>query len=466
MNTKPYPYQLEGVNKIVEFGGRALLADEMGLGKTLQALLYIRDYLEKGPIVIVCPATIKWTWSGQAKQHIRRHATVLETKTPPRRPGGGVAQIYIINFDILGNPDNKNSWVSWLKKVKPQLIVIDECHAIKNLKAQRTKAVQELCDRVPHVIAISGTPLLNQPAELWPVLNILKPDKWPSFYAFTARHCIIKQTPWGIQFKGAKKLPQLNKKLLKYVMIRRRKEDVLKDLPPKQRSIVPVDIRNRREYEEAENQFVMWLASKFSKSRANRAARAERLVKMGYLKRLAAQLKYENIVKWIKDFLADSDGKLIIFGIHKVILEGLYEEFKKISVLVNGTVPAEERTKRIKKFNKDHHCRLFIGNVDAAGVGWSATSASAVLFVELPWVPGKVIQAEDRIHGIGRGVAGVKASITYLVARNTIEERLCEVLETKQNTADQILDGSEGLTGLDVYDQLTSILTRRKNVKK
>ena len=201
MKLLPFPFQRIGARWIKKFNGRALLADEPGLGKTVQCILYIRWYLEQGPIVVVCPATIKEHW----RRHIVRYLgdlnpKVLEGRVPmPRGLKVDPDRVYIINYDILGKTNDPDSWVNYLKGISPKLVILDENHLIKSRTAQRTKACRHLCQDVPQVIAVSGTPLTNRPAELWTTLNIVRPDVFDSFWSFGARYAGPRKTPWGWQ---------------------------------------------------------------------------------------------------------------------------------------------------------------------------------------------------------------------------------------------------------------------------
>ena len=463
--TTPYKYQKVGVKKIVDrFGGRALLADEMGLGKTPQALWSAqklrRRSKRKKSVIIVCPANLKWQWQREAEKHARINATILEGRTPGKKPLVD-GRHYIINYDILGREGRwRRTWLNKLKDLKPGTVIIDEVQYISNPQTVRTRAVRALCKRVPYVIGLGGTGgLENCPAELFPILNIIAPETFDSFHTFAMRYCAPRRTFWGWEFKGATNLGELHELLKETCMVRRLKKNVLKDLPPKQRSVIPVNIENKKEYQEAETDFIKWLRKK-SKRKASRASSAERLVQVGYLKRLAAQLKMKSVYEWIDNFLSGGEEKLIVFGVHRSVLNALHERYRGQSVLVTGSTTGRKRQEAVDRFNGNRKCRLFFGNINAAGVGWSCTSASTVLFVELSWTPGKHVQAEDRIHGIKRGVKGRRAAVYYLVARGTIEEKLVALLQSKQDIIDQTLDGKLRVSNFDILDQLETELLR------
>lgn len=456
--TTPFKFQRRGVRGIERRAGRALLADEMGLGKTFQILLWITNFLdiEDGPVLVICPSSIKWNWEREAKHHVNVRAQVLERKAPPAN--GGVrdnAPMYIINYDILGG------WQEFIRQVKPQLVVIDECHYIKNRFAKRTRWVREVCREAEYVIGVSGTPLTNRPAELWPVLNIIRPDLYPSFFSYAMEYCDPVMKPWGWDYRGAKNLPALHAKLKSELMIRRLKKDVLDDLPAKTRTVQMVDIARPREYAAAEKDFIRWLIKTGRKQMAINAVRAEAMLKVNELKRLAGLLKLPAVDKWIGDYLEETDDKLIVYGIHKKFLKPLHQKYLSRSVIVDGSVVGKKRQDAIDRFNTHSKCRIFFGNINAAGVGWSAKDCSTTLFGELDWVPGLHTQAEDRTHGIGRGQVGRGAHAYYLIGRGTMEVKLVQILQAKQEVVSKTLDGEDQEAALDVHSQLIAALLEK-----
>jgi SWI/SNF-related matrix-associated actin-dependent regulator 1 of chromatin subfamily A len=457
---RPYKYQQVGVNRIhKKFGGVALLADEQGLGKSCQALLYRKKYLPKGKIVIICPATIKWNWQNEVKIWLEKQSHILEkrTPTPEAKRMCKTKKILIINYDILGDPKKKDSWVRYIRNVlKPDLMIVDECHNVKSADAQRTKAVRYLSRRTKKRIFASGTPMTNRPPELWPVLNMLVPDLFPSFRTFASRYSKPEWTPWGIKYKGAQRLNELHKLLKGVVMVRRLQKDVLADLPTKTRSIIPIELNSKEmaDYRRAEDDFKNWL-KKTHPLKANKMRSADRLVRFGYLRRLISQLKLPYVKKWIDDFLEESDSKLILFGVHKFVVKGLQLQYPGISTRIDGSVIGEKRQHAINSFTNNKRIRIMFGNIQAAGVGWNGTAANTCAFAELDWVPALHTQAGKRIHRIGQKQ---KTFENYLIVRGTIEQRLCEINEAKQVVIDHALDGGEQDDSFDVYSLLEASL--------
>jgi len=223
-------------------------------------------------------------------------------------------------------------------------------------------------------------------------------------------------------------------------MIRRKKADVLKDLPDKLKAFVPMQLTNAEEYQQAENDFISYLTHTKGMAAAERASNAETLVRIEALKQLSVRGKIDQVVDWVEAFLEGSDQKLVIFAVHKETIEWLIGAYYKIAVKVDGSVSMLERQNAVDKFQNDPTCRIFIGNIQAAGVGLTLTASSNVAFIELPWTPGALVQAEDRCHRIGQ-----KDSVTihYLLATGTIEEKIAHLLDSKRKILDSVLDGEK-----------------------
>lgn len=450
LTTKPRDFQVEDAEDIVrEFEGRCLLANQMGLGKSLTALMVALLLKNARPVIVVCPASLKWNWEHEALFHCGMRAEVLETRKVPRKGFRTRHQIIIINYDILP------WWIDWLKRLRPQMVVIDECHYVGNRRALRTRAVRLLCRKVPNVLALSGTPLTNRPAELWPILNILRPKLYPAFLPFAKLHCAPKKTPYGMDYSGASRMPLLHRRLRRRLMIRRLKADVLDQLPKKTRTVVPLSIDRPHDYARAANDFGGWLRET-DPSKLRTADRAHALVQMGYLKRLAARLKLRQVFAWVDDFLRESDGKLILFAVHKKIIRKLRRRYAQTCVVVDGSVTGQHRKLAVTRFQNDRKIRLFIGNVRAAGVGLNLTAAHTVAFAEMDWTPGLHTQAEDRCYARLGDLHG--ASVYYLVARGTIEEKLVKLIARKQKVLNAILDGEGRGDPFDIHEKLLRML--------
>lgn len=470
--TVPYEFQEDGIWLMEEeFQGRVLLADDPGLGKTLQALVWAKRRMKKNPslkkrcVVVVCPANGKFHWQGEAAKHAGLRTEILDGKKPNRvfTKAQSAGTVYAINYEILGAPNGPHhTWTKRLRRLNPWLVIFDEGHKIGNPAAKMTIASKALAKNAPSVIVITGTPINNRTAELWSLLNIVNPQEWPSFVRFARKYCVPEYTRWGIKWKGSKNLKHLNRRLRATCMVRRRKEDVLKNLPPKIRTVLPVALppRAMAEYRLAEKEFIKWLL-KTQPKRASKARKNERMVKFGYLRRLVGRLKVPIVRQWVENFRADTGRKVLVFGVHKAVLKPLYEERKAQAVLVDGSVTNRKRREAIDSFNGNPKVGEFYGNIRAAGVLWSCKSASDVLFAEFDWTATAHAQTEDRCRGIGRGQKGKATNITYLAARGTIDEAMCQVLQEKQGVSDRAIDGKKKTAGsIDVGDRLEQLMLK------
>lgn len=452
MTITPFPYQKQGVYAIEQFGGRALLADEMGLGKTFQALWWLqRSKLGTWPALVVCPASLKHNWEHEARLLLGIQPVILSGKRPSKRRAYVQApQLTIVNYDVL------RDWLPHLQDLGLRSVVLDECQYLQNRGTTRTKAAAALCQGVPHVLALSGTPLTNRPAELWPVLHMLRPDLYPGFYDYAVQYCEPVRKPWGWEYNGASNVDVLHDNLKRQLMVRRLKRDVLHELPAKVRRVVPMELADRAEYIRANTEFLSWLREQVDEAKFLRASKAVQITRVGYLLRLVAKLKARAVVDWANRFLTEQPTeKLVLFAIHKKMISLLQRRVLAQSVVVDGDVTGADRQAAVDRFQSDPNCRVFIGNLKAAGVGLTLTAASNLAFTELYWRPGDHTQAEDRIHRITQDSV---AWCWWLVASDTIEERLATVLQEKQGVLGAVLDGDAATDTLDVLDQLLQAL--------
>jgi len=427
-----YPFQNIGVSFIESRQGRALIGDEMGLGKTVETLAWLQLHPEKRPAIIVCPASLKLNWEEEIQRWIERRPENIPQVLSGTKPSGGFihGKILIINYDIL------HAWTEKIQKLHPQVIILDEAHLTKNRKAKRTKAVNIIARNVPHIIGLTGTPITSRPVEFFNTLHLIDPTLFPDFWTYAHRYCDPHHNGYGWNFKGASNTEELHQLLTRTIMLRRRKEEVLQELPSKIRSAIPIELTNKEEYKLAERDFITWIQSV---GKAKVGVKIQALAKIEYLKQIALKGKISQCIQWIKDFLEVED-KLIVFAIHRNTINTLMQEFKGVAVKVDGSVTKEKRQEAVQAFQSNPNYKLFIGNIKAAGVGLTLTASSNVVFLELPWTPGELGQAEDRAHRIGQKKA---VNIYYLLARGTIEEKIAKLLDIKKKVLGRVLDGQE-----------------------
>lgn len=498
-------FQKEGVNYLIRYE-RSFLADEMGLGKSAESIAAV-EALNAYPCLVICPAVMKPIWKKEIFKWIDKEVNVIDglIKTnydvihgkkvvsgfeKPNYSGDFV----IINYDIL-NRDKKNTrganpsqiqipdHKDLLKEIPFKSIIIDESHYISNHKSLRSKGVKEISKKIRYRFALSGTPLLNRPKELIAQLDVLdRLDSMGGFWTFAKKYCGAKETNFGWDFSGVTNSDELNARLKSTCFIRRKKVDVLDELPPKQRILMPVDI-DRKEYDSASKNFKKWLKMKLLNEtdyteelkkikmltdsqrkliadsrlnyKLNKTLQAETLVKIEKLKQIVANAKLVKIYDFIDNFL-NYDEKLIIFAKHEEIYNKLIEKYKNISVHVIGGMTPKKKDIAIEEFQNNPNIKLFIGAMDAAGIGLTLTASSTVAFIEFGWTSAIHDQAEDRAHRIGQKDF---VKCYYFYAENTIEEKILEIIEKKREMSNAILDGETTLKDDILDDDVSEILS-------
>lgn len=435
LNSGVFPYQVDGISWLNSVEGNGLLADEQGLGKTLQALYFLKLNPDLRPACVVVPASLKINWEREALKWIgpKVKVVILKGKKPNKKDLKG-KEIFIINYDIL------SAWLPVLCEAGIKILIGDEVQKVKNPKTQQTQAFKELAKNVGRVIGLSGTPILSRPVEFYTFLNILDPVNFNSWIRYIKRYCGAYQDSYGWHATGATNVDELFQKINGKLMLRRKKEEVMKELPEKRFMVVPMEITNQREYQRAADDLISWVAENFGRAKAEKTSNAEALARFNYLKQIAAEGKMEFSINWISDFL-ESNGKLVIFCEHLSVIDQLMEKLVNFNpVKVDGRCNAKSRQDAVDRFQKDDSCRVFIGNA-AAETGLTLTAASDVVHLEFPWTPAAMDQRTDRIHRIGQTANSV--GVWHLVAANTIEEEIIELLDKKRETLTAVLDGKE-----------------------
>jgi SWI/SNF-related matrix-associated actin-dependent regulator 1 of chromatin subfamily A len=429
-----YPYQKLGVEFLVLNKGRAILADTMGLGKTVQALAYVvHEKLTK--TLVVCPASVKYSWESEVKKWTSLTPYVINSKSIIDPVTIEANDIFIINYDIV------KKFLPLFKVTRFDSIILDEFHYVKNSKAQRTRAIMELARKITSVILLSGTPLLSRPVELFNALNLIDPIVWNDWFKFTSRYCAGHQDMFGWNTKGASHIDELQKKIAPY-FLRRMKEKVLKELPPKRFISLPTELYSEQKpiYDLAEIDFIEYLRTikKDSDSDIKRKSQALKLIKLNELRQITSRGKI-SAAKDVIDNIIDSGEKIVVFSVYNEPLEELKKIYKNNAFLLTGSSTDIERKTMREEFQKKSGPPIFLGGMKSAGVGITLTEASNVLFIDFAWVPADHAQAIDRIHRIGQTAENVTAY--QLFCHGTIDEHMQEVLVKKQKIFDAIMNG-------------------------
>ncbi|HEY2768734.1 MAG TPA: DEAD/DEAH box helicase [Solirubrobacteraceae bacterium] len=428
------PFQRAGVSYLLA-QRRAFLADEQGLGKTIEALAAL-EADGAYPAVVVCPASLKLNWLRELAHWLpARSARALIGTGARQAPSTGSgdeqapADVTVVNYDILAARAQE------LGELRPRALVLDESHYCKNAAAGRTQAAQRLAGAVAHdglVLALTGTPVMNRPPELIAQLRII--GRLGDFGS---------GAQFGRRFRGPDAHLRLHWHLRARCFVRRLKADVLPQLPPKTRSVVPIELDNAAEYRLAERDVVAWLQSqpldlRELDAKVAAALRAERLVRLNALKLLAARGKLHAALAWIHDFCSSGEP-LVVFAHHREIQRAVLERFPKaLHILGQDSQVARDGALRAFQAPDAGKSQLIVCSMDVAGQGITLTRSSNVAFLELDWTPAKHDQAEDRCHRIGQQDA-VNAS--YLLAAETIDETIATLLDRKRAVIGAVTDG-------------------------
>jgi SWI/SNF-related matrix-associated actin-dependent regulator 1 of chromatin subfamily A len=433
---KLYDFQKLGVEFLINNNGRAILADQMGLGKTIISLAYIINQ-KIVKTLVVCPSSVKYSWAKETNDWSNLKPFVFESITLRKNPGIDIIKdhdIFIINYDIL------KRFIEVYGDIRFDCLILDECTYIKSNSAIRTKAVKFLAKKISKRILLSGTPLLNRTVELFNPLQIIDPQNWKNWKQFTIDYCQGHQGYWGWDARGSSNLPKL-KKIISPYFLRRKKEEVLPELPPKQFIDIPVKINleDKFEYDLALSSFKEYLLNikKKDPSEIKRSLMAETLVRLGELRQITTKAKIETAKEIIQNTI-DGEEKIVIFASYNEPLKELYKKFEDISVLILGDTPSLLRQKMIEAFQNKDKVKIFFGGIACAGMGITLTAASNVLFLNDPWVPAEKNQSIDRCHRIGTKAESINIYTLYIP--NTIDDYMRKILIKKQKIFDELFE--------------------------
>lgn len=436
-------YQIDAVQFVQDNNGYCVIADPMGVGKTIEAIGYLKIHPELRPALIVCPAFLKINWQREIDKWLGERSVILNGKDSSLFHHVDSVKIYIINYDILGKRDNSKKifgWYKTLQQIGIKAVVFDECQYISSSKSIRTKAAVRLTKTIKDSrMFLSGTPIKNKPSEFYTVLNLVDPVNFPSRWSYLNEFCDPKNNGFGLVFNGLTNWGKL-RNLIKPIMIRRKKSDVLKELPEKNNIIVDLktDEKCIEKYKEEDNLFREWAKSQ---EKINKA-KAENFIEK--LKQLAYLAKRDSVIKWIGNFL-QSGEKLVIGAYHRKVIDDIVNHFNCDKI--DGSVKMEDRQMIIDKFQTDKNCKLLIGQIQAMGVGITLTAASNMAVIEFGWTPADHDQLSDRLHRIGQKADSV--NIYYLVAFDTVEQSIIYLLQHKAEMVNKVLDGDENRKHFD-----------------
>uniref|UniRef100_A0A914VXK7 SWI/SNF-related matrix-associated actin-dependent regulator of chromatin subfamily A-like protein 1 n=1 Tax=Plectus sambesii TaxID=2011161 RepID=A0A914VXK7_9BILA len=442
---KVFAFQRAGIIFGVQKGGRVLVADEMGLGKSVQALGIARYYKAEWPLLIVCPSSVKFAWQTQIAKFlpsVSSEVMVVERSGDPLPSRRTSDTIVILSYEQM------SIRLSELTKFDFRVVIFDESHMIKDSKAKRTTAALTLTKHAPRVLLLSGTPALSRPSELFNQLKAVCPTLFRNFKSFAVRYCDGRQGRFAFEANGATNMQELAAILEKTIMIRRLKMDVLDDLPEKRREMIVLEgdaIQNKmRDLQQAERSCL---------SAADTQERKKKLI--AYFGE-TGMAKASTVAKHIVDqfFVEGSnerkdDRKVLIFAHHQFVLDTVATAVagKGLkSIRIDGSTPSKRREELCHLFQTDANYCVALLSIMAAGVGITLTAASLVIFAELHWNPGTLVQAEDRAHRVGQKDSVL---VQYIVARGTADDHIWPLIQRKLDVLTSVKLSSDSFKEAD-----------------
>lgn len=437
-----YPFQKAGIDFINKHDS-VLLADEMGIGKTIQAIGHINCNQDYEKILIICPASLKLMWRSELKRWLVKIYTVGVAFGNRQLPN---TDIVIINYDIIKKKREDIRKITW------DVVILDECHAIKNLKSQRTREIIGHGNLKPleakKKILLTGTPILNRPIELYSIIKYLDKDNWPDYFKYALRYCGAYKDKWGWVFNGATNLDELQQRLRTSIMIRRTKKGVLSELPDKIRQIIEVGDNKKFKSSKREKEIISNINNLYKEGVKNlKLSQVINFEEIAEIRHQTALDKVPYVIEHLKDVL-DTGSKVVCFAHHRDVIETIRKAFEDVSVVITGSTKIKDRQDAVERFQNGESVKLFIGNIQAAGTGLTLTASSHVIFAELDWVPGNMSQAEDRCHRIGQENSVL---IQHLVINGSIDAMIAKALVRKQEIVDKALDGSGEADFCDIF---------------
>jgi SNF2 family DNA or RNA helicase len=438
-----FPYQKEGVLFAAQ-KGRAMIADEMGLGKTIQAIA-AAELLQKevliSNVVIVCPTSLKYQWQAEINKFSNNSSVVIEGLPHIRKEQYKKEAFYkIVSYHTLKND------IAIVNQTDVDLVILDEAQRIKNWKTQLAQGVKKINSR--YAIVLTGTPLENKLEELYSIVQFIDPFKLGPYHTFLNRYQEFNNAGKVTGYKNLNKIGEL----LSDVMIRRKKDKVLKDLPERidKNLLVPMTQMQMDWHMEFQN-VVARLVFKWKRFRfLNEQDRQKLLINLNLMRMVCDSTyvvdektrhdtKIDELMNILEEYFDGNQEKVVIFSQWARMTRLIASELDTRGIsyqTLHGGVPSAKRKELFDKFNNDPESRVFL-STDAGSTGLNLQSASLLINMDIPWNPAVLEQRIARIHRIGQ-----KKNITVInfVASGTIEHRMLDVLKIKSSLAEGILD--------------------------
>lgn len=436
-----FDFQLKDVEKAVEQKkGRVLFGHEMGCGKTIISITTAYHY--KGKVLVICPSYLESNWANELlKWQFTSEDKINLIRKTKQDLCFDCIRVIIISYDLAVRK------IKELELYHFETIIVDESHYLKNRKSLRVKTLSNfLKNHSKRLLLLSGTPATNSPRDLFVQLHLLYPEYFKDYFEFSKRYCDGHKGPFGWDDRGASNVQEMNL-ILKHLMIRRLKKDILKDLPGKIRMKTFLDVKITFSMKKNAKRLL-----KLNKELAKVGEFAPDHLQKKFNQRLFlisqmfTELSYTKkyaILKFLEDFLNGSAEKFIVFVHHKHVVEAICEflDKKEIGfVTIDGSTKQELRQDLVNDFvDKSSKSRVAVLSLKACSTGLNFTPVTNIIFAELLYELAVLKQAEDRINRIG---CTQTCQYYYLIAKNTIDEKVFSSIQSKSTVIDKIIDNS------------------------
>jgi SWI/SNF-related matrix-associated actin-dependent regulator 1 of chromatin subfamily A len=466
----PYPYQVAGVQYALT-RKRVIIGDDMGLGKSLQAIATC-NHVKATNILVVCPASLRLNWSDEFAK-FSTHPNIKECVVLSKDdiPAIADANVVFISYNLM----TKEAGQEALRARQWECLIADEAHFLKGAKDKRSthllglpprsrppKGTVHPNDPIPsdRYMFLTGTPVSNRPKDFWNLLRFCAPEHFGVFVKYGLRYCDGKKGFGNsLDTSGASNLNELQTLVRGSCMVRRLKTQVLTQLPAKTRKIIALpaskeiirklnaltleyttseetiaDMKRRVEAAKtAEDSEAMEIAIA-----SLREAKAVQFTETSKVRKEIGLSKVDLAIDHIVNALNDSSNKVIVGAHHKEVVEALQAGLQQFNpAMVTGDASAIKRHEAVHRFQTDPACRVFVGNILAAGVGLTLTAAPHVIIVEPSWVPADNVQFEDRVHRIGQLQPVL---VEYLAMEETLDIQVLRTNARKMAVIDEATD--------------------------
>jgi SNF2 family DNA or RNA helicase len=435
-----FPYQKEDVDRLLSTKEGFLNFSEMGTGKTPVALGLTKLGGYKKTL-IVCPKTLRWEWARQIQDWMDLDPTVSRkgcmsrldeladqyTGDSPDNP------FFIVNYETFRNEMHR----TLLKLIDFDLAILDEAHKLRNGDTKMFRGVKEFFDihTDTRVLAMTGSPIVNRPDDLYSLLELARPNQFPHEFrlAFMDEFCYVYRRHGRKPKVLAVKNPERLQGVIKSFSIQRMKKEVLKFLPDKYYRVVQLEMdpKQREVYDKAKKELLIELDNGETLKSASILALLIRLRQLNLEPRILGLSDVPSIKTDFLNELMDEmgDQKLVIFSTFESYISILERDLAGVNkIVITGKTPSEHRNYLVKKFQEDNSCKLALGTMQTMGEGLTLTSASNVILMDRWWAPTVNDQAVDRLHRIGQKNP---VQVILPVIKNTIDSSLDAILKRK-----------------------------------